>query len=493
MGEVAMAAGGAHDRHRGRVASDRRGMLGVFLLVWLCCAWFGSWELNPNNSTRLFAAISLVEDGDATIDDFAALTIDKAMYRGHAVLDKAPGMTLMALPAVWAAQAVTGDTSKAYRKALWDPDLARFLRLRTRLVTASVTAVLTALAAALLYDLALALTGSAAGALAAALGYALGTPVWGWSTTLFGHAAVAALYVVAVWAVWRATTTGSWRVALVAGAMLGWSVVVEYQAVLAGSAIGVWALWRAWHRADRWRLIGAAAVGGASMGVPLIAYNLIAYGTAFHLGYQDVVGWEGMHQGLFGLTRPRLLVLNELLFGTYRGLLWVAPAMLPAAFGLRRLVRDPATRDVGIMAVAVVVIAFLVASSYVYWDGGNATGPRIAMPMAGLLALGLAPLWTGLRSAAQRGAIAAVLMVSIALNAMIAAAEIVVPPQFRFALWNGVIKARFLPGDLRTWPSEWLGWTPWHGFALWAAIAVPLGAALAVHAARWDRGGVSAA
>ena len=63
----------------------------IGLLVWSSCAWFGSWEGNPNNATRLFAAISLVEDGDATIDEFSGLTIDKATFGGHVYLDKAPG------------------------------------------------------------------------------------------------------------------------------------------------------------------------------------------------------------------------------------------------------------------------------------------------------------------------------------------------------------------------------------------------------------------
>ncbi len=72
----------------------------LFLLVWLSAGWFGSWEGNPNNATRLFAAIELVERGDARIDRWAPLTIDKAVFDGHVYLDKAPGMTLLALPAI---------------------------------------------------------------------------------------------------------------------------------------------------------------------------------------------------------------------------------------------------------------------------------------------------------------------------------------------------------------------------------------------------------
>ncbi|WP_447406262.1 hypothetical protein, partial [Clostridium perfringens] len=71
-------------------------------------AWFGSWELNPNNATRMFAAMSIVEGEGGAIDRYQTLTIDKAMFDGHYYLDKAPGMTLIALPAVALADAATG-------------------------------------------------------------------------------------------------------------------------------------------------------------------------------------------------------------------------------------------------------------------------------------------------------------------------------------------------------------------------------------------------
>jgi hypothetical protein len=445
----------------------------LFALVWLSCIWFQSWAWNPNNATRLFAAVSLVEDHDATIDDYAALTIDRAEYRGHTYLDKAPGMTLMALPAVALADAATGDRAAFHDKWFGDPGLGAFLTLRQWLATASGPALLTALAAVLLFDIGVGVTGSRAAALFGTLGYALGTPVWGWSTTLFGHAAVAALYVIAVWAIWRGTQPprAGGRFALLAGLALGWAVVIEYQAVLAGSAIGLWALWRLWILDGRGRAIGLGLLGGLVAGVPLIAYNLVAYGAPFHLGYQDVVGWEGMHQGLFGLTRPRTLTLIELLVGRYRGIIWVAPIAMVAVFGLARLVLTRATRDLGVMAVAVVATAFLVNASYVYWDGGNATGPRIAMPMAGMLALGLAPVWAHLRWDWERWAAAAVLAGSIALNAMIASAEILAPASVKFAIWDAVWKGRFRPGLLRTLPDMAWGWTPWQGFFAWAAVA----------------------
>ena len=47
------------------------------------------------------------ERGDARIDEFRNLTIDKAEFDDHVYLDKAPGMTLLALPAAAVAECIT--------------------------------------------------------------------------------------------------------------------------------------------------------------------------------------------------------------------------------------------------------------------------------------------------------------------------------------------------------------------------------------------------
>lgn len=446
----------------------------LFALVWFSCAWFGSWELNPNNATRMFAAISLVEDGDATIDQFAPLTIDKASFDGHAYLDKAPGMTLMALPAVWIADAATGVRASRFGAAPAGPDFECYLRLRTRIAAATGPALLTALAAVLLFDLAAALTGSAAAGLFAALGYALGTPVWGWSTTLLGHAVVADCYAIAFWAIWRGSRPGARGAgaAALAGAALGLAVVVEHQAVLAALPIAGWALWRLRERPDRLRLAAIAVAAGLIALLPLALYNLVAFGTPFRVGYSGVVGWEGMHQGLFGLGWPRLRVMRAVLFGFQVGLIWVAPVLLLAPLGLWYWLRRPPLRPVALAATATALIVLLVNAAYVYWDGGNTTGPRFLIPAVAPLALGLAAEWMRAGGRGERIAMSVLLGLSIAINAVVAAAEIFAPPLVAFPVWQWVGRA-FAHGYLRTVPSEWSGWSAWSGFTLWALLALP--------------------
>lgn len=454
----------------------RRIKVGLFLLVWFSCAWFGSWEGNPNNATRLFAAISLIEDGDATIDEFADLTIDKARFGDHFFLDKAPGMTLMALPAVAVLNAITGERSASIPKLSGSPELGRFLLARQWLATATGPALLTALAAVLLFDLALGVGGSAAGALAASLAYALGSPVWGWSTTLFGHAAVAALYVIALWAVWRGTAGERVRIdlAFVAGLALGWAVVVEHQAVLAGSAVALWGLARLWQRAELARAVAAAVAGGAVALLPFLLYNLVAFGTVFRLGYSGVVGFEGMNQGLFGLTVPSPSVLWEITVGTKRGLVWVAPALLLGAWGLLVLGSRRETRGLAWTAGATAMAVLLVNAAYVYWDGGNSTGPRHAMPAAGMLALGMAGFWAEQEPGRTRWLAAAVLGVSLVVNLLIAAGDVMASPEHDWPVKRVVWDMRVAQGQMRTLPSSFWGWTSWAGLTVYLLSAIAL-------------------
>lgn len=440
-------------------------VLGLF--VWFSCAWFGAAEWNPNNATRLAAAVSMVEDGDATIDEYDAITIDKARFGDHVYMDKAPGMTLLALPWVWVADRVTGDVASNHAKAWVENGIWGYLRLRLRLAAAFGPAILTALAAVAMLSLGSAIGGSAEAGLFAALGYALGSTVWGWSTTLFGHAAVADLTVIALWAAWRVEPR-RWAMAL-AGAALGWAVTTEVTAVLWGGVVAALAVARVWRRPDRTVLVGTAAAAGIAALLPLAAYNQYAFGTPFRFGYSGVVGFAGMQQGYFGLTWPHLDLIPRLLFGTFRGLFWVAPVLLLGPFGIAWLIRQPKTRDLGAACAVIAVGALLYNASYFYWDGGHSTGPRHLVPAIGPLALGLAAVWPMLEGR-ERSAAGALLGISIALNLAIAAADIAAPDQFTAPLWQHILP-KFWDGDIRSFGTEALGWSPGLSIAIWGAVA----------------------
>ncbi len=454
----------------------------LFALVWLSCIWFGSWAFNPNSATRLLAATAIVEQGDARIDSFADMTIDKAMFDGHVYMDKAPGMTLMALPWVALTNALTRQSSADVPHRLFDPSAEAFLALRMRVAIAFTSAILTALAAIALLQLGTGITGSRNAGLFGAIGFAFGTTMWGWSTTYFGHAPTTALLAIALWAVWRGTGGGATRTgryALIAGLALGWAVVIEHSAILTGAPVALWALWRirGWEPHRIARATGLALAGGIVASIPLFAYNLAVFGHPFQTGYSGVVGFEGMQQGLFGLTYPKPDILWDILGGKRRGIVWVAPVLVLAPFGIWTLLRDPKSRDIGVMAAAGTVIAFLYHASYVYWDGGNATGPRHALPAIAYLAIGLAAFWAS-ANRTEKWLGGGFLVVSVGLNLAIAAAEILAPNYYVAPVTQHIIP-KFLDGDIRTLPNEFWGWSPWAGLGLYLALAGLLVALLA--------------
>ncbi len=446
----------------------------LFLLIWASCSWFGSWEMNTNNAIRLYATLAIVEHGEATIDQFDAATSDKARFGRHLYLDKAPGTSLMALPAVAAMHVLSPARSSDYQLVTGSGDFARFIRVRTRLAVATGPAVLTAMAAVLLFDIALGMTGSPAAALAAAVAYGLGTPAWGWSTSILGHAPLAALYIVALWAALRATTdepTRRWA-AFLLGLALGWAVVIEYPAVIAGSVIALWAAWRAWRRPDRNTILGLAVLGGLIGILPLFAYNLFAFGNPFQLGYEGVVGFDGMSQGVFGIGFPDLGVLWRITLGQQRGLFWFAPVLLLGLWGIALMMRERRTRDLGLVILAVTAITLLVNAGYFYWDGGYSTGPRHSVPIVGVLSLGVAMAWTKRGHGVGRYLPAEIIILSIGINACLAATDIYGNPSAAFQLREVVI-VPFINGQLRSVASDWWGWSPGTGFILWQVMAIP--------------------
>jgi hypothetical protein len=306
----------------------------------------------------------------------------------------------------------------------------------------------------------------------------MATPVWGWSTTLFGHAPVGALLLIATWAIWRGTSgereVGRLRYPIMAGLALGWALVVEFPAVIPATPIGIWVLWRtrdiAWPA--RARLFGIAVLAGVVALLPLLAYNSIAFGTPFKVGYQGVVGFNGMQQGFFGLTYPKFEVLCQILFGTERGLIWVAPVLLLAPFGLVRLIRAPQTRDLGWLCVTITVAMLLYNAAYVYWDGGHSTGPRHSVPLIGFLCLGLAPLWQAW-SATGRGWLAGLIASGLFINFGVAACEIAAPHGFRFPLIDPVMTHLFR-GQVNTIAGDYWGWQGATGLIPYLIVAVPL-------------------
>ncbi|HGG57806.1 MAG TPA: hypothetical protein ENK31_08435 [Nannocystis exedens] len=409
---------------------DRRRLLPALCAVFFPYGYFvgpPAW----NQNSRFALTRALVETGTTAIDPYHHTTGDKSWREGHFYSDKAPGASLLALPAYALAYGISrasgGELAAAeivpirppigempddaQRPTTTSPDensddkikrepgvpkegerlhYNRAYRLALYLCRLLSTSLLAVFGIAALYLLALyRLHDDRRGALAIALIYGLGTPAFVYSTALYGHQLAADCLLIALAAIVYARRPSHY---LAAGTCLGWAVLCEYTAAVPVVILLLTAFLLGGRRGALF-----TALGGLPWAGLLGLYHWAAFGSPLKTGY-DFVYLTQFAEGMevhYGIAAPDLGVLYNLLFSSYRGLFYLAPVLLLAAWGL---VVDSFDRRLGapkrtIAAVSLLICLYFVLlnAGYYMWDGGAAFGPRHCVPMLPFLCLGLAP------------------------------------------------------------------------------------------------------
>jgi hypothetical protein len=375
-----------------RLLSDRQTALVLGLALFASYAYFyqaGGW----NQNSRFALVRAILEEHTLRIDDYSAHTGDKALWQGHYYSDKAPGASLLAVVPVAAARAIAHgihvDTAD-YPGIAWTSYVA----------TVATSGLFTLVAALLVMRLSLQWGFSRNAALFAATGYAIASPAWCYATLFMEHGVSAGAlmlsYVAAIdLGSGAASASRRRRLPWAVGAWAGLAVVSELQAAVPASFIVLLALTTMRDRSPRVASATAMSIlaGGLILGAVLLVYNALAFGSPFHVGYASEEGFAELHTGFFGITYPTWLRLREILVGSFRGLLPLAPLIAVTPIGLVTLARTRARRRPMLVAAGIAAFYLLFNASYYYWEGGWAYGPRQMMPALPFLALGLAPLW----------------------------------------------------------------------------------------------------
>ena len=373
----------------------------------------------------------IIEDQTLSIDKFAPFTCDKALLDGSYYSDKAPGISLTALPVV--ATLVSGAKIVGVDvRPISDAGLSRFYLFSVFVACAFTSAVSSAAAAGAIFLLVRHWGLGRDAALLSALLYGLATPMAGWATAFFSHAMAGSLLVIAFAISVLATETdkyGRWSLAsgFLEGVLLSWSVSVEFiggPAVLMLSVFGVRRLFEL--RVSRSMRLLAGAIAGVTVGaVPLALYNHSAFGSVWHIGYENVSTFEGMNEGFFGISMPNATVLFKIVFGQWRGILWISPVLVfvPIAyvFAFRHL-----RIDVALLLLLIPGMYFLINCAYYYWDGGYSTGPRHVTASLGFISLAFGPLWN-FASLKMRSALLATSLISGLISLACASVSMVTP------------------------------------------------------------------
>ncbi|HLT39093.1 MAG TPA: hypothetical protein VK034_22570 [Enhygromyxa sp.] len=392
-------------------------------LLLLCTFGFFVGPPAWNQNSRLALTRALVERGELAIDEWHVTTGDKSWRDGHFYSDKAPGVSLLAtLPyaGYYAVRRATGAELPEVRVVPLDPAVAAADRapdpehrepgdvlvynaaqlVALWLCRMVVVSLPTLAAAALFYLLMLReLGGDRTHATWVTLAWVLATPTLGYACGFYGHQLTGSLliasFALVVLSDDRPPTPG---LGLTIGSLLGWAVLSEYTAAVPVVLLLGWASWRRGLRMGVWM-----AIGGLPWALLLAGYHTWAFGGPLQTGY-DFVYLDEFAEGMavnYGIGAPKLEVLAQLLFGSYRGLFYLSPVLLLAAWGLGvRLVESspasdhqqpPLRRADLLVAVAIVGYYLLLNSGYYMWDGGASLGPRHAVPMLAFLAVGLGP------------------------------------------------------------------------------------------------------
>jgi hypothetical protein len=372
----------------------RRQALGLFSFVFLAHAWFAG-APDWNQAARIGAILAFVEPGPnqltLRIDEFVESdarnlkTGDWARGTdGHYYANKAPGVSLIGIPAYAVLYVVE-------RVAGAEPRSPPLTALNVIVLNLWCSVAWTAAASAVLY-LSLAAFGlTRVDALLGALAYAVGTLVFPYDTSIWGHTTAAACLLSALCLAWW---PGGSRRPWLAGLLGGLAVLIEYAAVFGLAAVGCGFL----ARAQGWRRRSQFLAGAAIPLLALLVHQKLAFGgyltTAVELSNPALLD-ESRAFGVFGGVD--WAAVRGLLSSTWRGLFVFSPILLFAPVGARQQWRSGRR-----MLVAACLAGFLASVLFVAtlstWWGGWSSGPRyliFAIPMLALLAprVGALPRW----------------------------------------------------------------------------------------------------
>jgi hypothetical protein len=295
---------------------------------------------------------------------------DRAVFDGRSYSDKAPGMSLLAIPAFELERAA--GIARTERQWHSEGDLSLWL---LRVLTSGIMFLVAA------FVVGRAAEGLAAGAGApTAVAFGAGSLAAPLAPTFFEHDAAGACGIVAF--VLAGQATGRRRL-FAAGLCAGGAVLFQYAAGLVAVALGLYCARGGLLRAG-WFLLGTLPAA-----VALAAYDTVAFGSPFNLSYRYVANRfaERQHRGFFGIGIPRIGGLKEVLVG-HLGLLVVSPVVLAAAVGLYLLWRR-GMRAQAALAATITLVFVLLDAAYFLPYGGGSPGPRFLAPALPFLFLGL--------------------------------------------------------------------------------------------------------
>ncbi len=349
----------------------------VFLLLVGSYAFF--WHSRDwNTASRLILTYALADRGTVCLDGLDRQTGDIALFQGHYYCDKLPGFSLLAMVPYGLARVAFGLPAHpldSAAKEYWPADYW---------VTLGTSGLFTAITAVLLMRMARDMGCTPRRTALVGLAYGLATPAYVYATLAYGHQLSAFALTASFYLLSR---RGAGRAAarfMAAGFLAAYAAVTELQVGPASAILGIYVVVECLRRRRGPDDLTCFAIGAAVPTLILLAYNMLAFGSPWEMGYfhEATAQFAKVHnrRNPLGLRMPDPTLVVPLLWGEYRGLLFYAP-ILVLAFPGWLLLAARRRFDMAVLSSAIAAAIFVVNLSYPEWTGGWSTGPRLLVPL----------------------------------------------------------------------------------------------------------------
>lgn len=369
----------------------RRAARWIFFMLFFTYGYF--FQAGQDNENARFDQVrNIVESQRLDLMPYAGNSADVIVYEHKVYPNKAPGLTVLALPAWF------GSTH--FLSLIPLPKAVRE-HFACYLTTWLTIGLLSAFLGMVIFQVALRMSGDPTLAFLLTLAHALGTIAFPFSTLFFSHQMAAALLFFAFALLFEIKTLKPYQDVrsrlLAAGFLCGLAVATEYPAGIGMVALLVYAaVILKDRRMNAWFWVGLATGGGI-----LVAYNLVAFGKIYFIPYSvyaagDDSAFPEHKIGFMGVTFANYRNLLQITFLPQRGLFFCNPwliLLIPALctfFCERKFILERTL-------CAVMVVGFLLFNAgygkdIVFWGGGASVGPRHIIPMLPFAACLIAPL-----------------------------------------------------------------------------------------------------
>lgn len=353
--------------------------LAAIVMGILSWSWMFAAVGSPNERTRVYLSVALVDEHALSIDESIARfgpVADLATAKGRTFTDKSPGASVLFAP-VYAVARTVGDAESQ--------SAARLVNL----VRTWVMLPIGLLGFAALRQVLRRLRFEEPLIDILSLAWICGSTAFHYSTVFFGHQLVAVALLLALLSLPSTKESSSssavdtWR-CLGAGVFVGFAGFVEYQSAIPCMLFAAFALYGPLRRQPR--RIAAFLLAPCAFVALLLTYHTLTFGGPFELPYHHLVSpdLQAVHgEGIGGVTMPSSEAILGGLFSLHRGWFSTAPVFLLTIVGLVEMRRSGPKRLTWLLGATVAYYAFVISSTRV-WHGGWGYGPRLLVPVMGL-------------------------------------------------------------------------------------------------------------